>query len=129
MPATRRVASFKVSGKGFLGVEASECTITLSLGEPEARALDARYPGWFEEIWRMGRALAGIRVDLSRVPPELVIELIERSRRHRAPRRVVAEYDAGARGQPVQVAGGHGPAATGHFPPSPDRLSRVSAGR
>lgn len=96
VPAARRLASFKVGGKGFLGIEVGERTITLSLGEPEARALDGMYPGHFEEIWRMGRTFAGIRVDLPREPPGLVRDLIERSWRHRAPKRLVAAYDASA---------------------------------
>jgi hypothetical protein len=89
VPAARRVAAFKVAGKSFLGVEKGLRTMTISLAEEEAREVVATQPSAYEEIWRDGTRFLGLRVDLSRVSAERAKELIERSWRHSAPRRVV----------------------------------------
>lgn len=93
VPAARRIASFKVGGTGFLGVEKGERTITVSLGAAEAKKVVAKNPDAYEEIWRMGKTFAGLRVDLSKTSVEQVKSLIEMSWRHRAPKGVVAGYD------------------------------------
>jgi hypothetical protein len=91
--AARRIAAFKVAGKSFVGVEAGEAMMTFSLGEKEAKAVAAEHPGAYEEIWRQGKIFMGLRVELSKVPARLVRELIEKSWRHSAPKRIVAAYD------------------------------------
>ena len=85
--AARRVADFKVAGKSFVGVEAGGRSMTLSLPEEEVRALAAENPEAYEEIWRNGEKLVGLRVDLSRVSARRARQLIEISWRHNAPGR------------------------------------------
>jgi hypothetical protein len=86
VPAARRIAAFKVAGKSFVGVEKGLATMTVSLGEEEAKKVAARQPDAFEEIWRNGKVFMGLRVDLSKVRPRVARDLIERSWRHTAPR-------------------------------------------
>lgn len=83
--AAHRIASFKVAGKSFVGVETGARSMTVSLAENEARALTAEHPKAYEEIWRNGKIFMGLRVDLSAIPDHRVRELIERSWRHSAP--------------------------------------------
>ena len=92
VPAARRVAAFKVAGKSFVGVEQGLRTMTISLGEREAQSVVAAQPDAYEEIWRAGKGFLGLRVDLSRVSAARVRELIERSWRHSAPRRLAAAH-------------------------------------
>lgn len=82
--AARRIAAFKVAGKSFLGIEHGEATITVSLGEEQARALMASHPGAGEEIWRNGKKFLGLRVDLSKIPRSTIFEIIEASWRYTA---------------------------------------------
>jgi hypothetical protein len=91
--AAHRIAAFKVAGKSFLGVEEGEAAITFSLGEEQARALVAEHPEAYEEIWRNRETFMGLRVELSKVPARRVRELIEKSWRHSAPKRIVAAYE------------------------------------
>ena len=51
----------------------------------------------FEELW-WGKRLAGVRVDLGEAPADVVVELLEEAWRRRAPRRLVAAYDASQTG-------------------------------
>ncbi len=67
VPAARRIASFKVAGKSFLGVEMGGMTMTVSLSEKEGKAVAAGHPDAYEEIWRNGKTFMGLRVDLSKV--------------------------------------------------------------
>ena len=91
--AARRIAAFKVAGKSFLGVEKGAVTMTISLSEKEAKAVAAEQPDAYEEIWRNGKTFMGLRLDLSKVAARRVRELIEKSWRHSAPKRIVAAYD------------------------------------
>jgi hypothetical protein len=91
--SARRIAAFKVAGKSFVGVEKGGVTMTVSLAEKESKAIAAGHPAAYEEIWRNGKIFMGLRVDLSKVPPRQVRALIEKSWRHSAPKRIVAEYD------------------------------------
>lgn len=86
--AARRIASFKVAGKSFLGIETGEATMTVSLAEEQARSLSAEDPQAYEEIWR-GKRLLGLRVQLSKVSATRVRELIRNSRSHTARQRVL----------------------------------------
>lgn len=97
VPAARRIAAFKVSGKSFVGLEKGGRSMTVSLGEDEARAVINEQPDAYEEIRRDGRGFLGLRVDLSKVSAARVRKLIERSWRHAAPKRVVAAYEAAER--------------------------------
>jgi hypothetical protein len=92
VPAARRIAAFKVAGKSFVGLEKEGVTMTVSLAEKEAKAISAEHPDAYEEIWRNGKMFMGLRVDLSKVSARHVRELIEKSWRHSAPKRIVAAY-------------------------------------
>ena len=110
VPAARRIAAFKVAGKSFVGVEKGGTTMTLSLDEKEAKAVLAENPTAYEEIWRNKTIFLGLRVLLSEVPLNTLRELIEKSWRHTAPKRVVAAYDKrpghGSHKFPLQVPDG-----------------------
>ena len=80
--AARRIASFKVGGKSFLGVETGGLTMTVSRPESDAKALAAEHPETYEEIWKNRKILVGLRADLSKLPAHSARELIERSWRH-----------------------------------------------
>jgi hypothetical protein len=67
--------------------------MTVSLAEEEAKAVAAERPDGYEEIWRHRTIFMGLRVDLSKIPARRVRELIAKSWRHSAPKRVVAAYD------------------------------------
>jgi hypothetical protein len=69
--AARRIAAFKVAGKSFLGVELGGTSMTVSLPAKEARALAAKNPKAYQEIWRNGKTFMGLRVDF---PRSLLIE-------------------------------------------------------
>lgn len=89
---------FKVGGKPFAGGGGSkgEPTAVFSVGQHEAATAVADDPAVYEEIWRPGarKSLVGLRVDLAKVSPERVQELVEHAWRNKAPKRVVAAYDA-----------------------------------
>ena len=91
--AARRIAAFKAAGKSFIGIEKGGTTMTVSLDEKEAKAFAAENPHAYEEIWRNKKMFLGLRVLLSEVPVNRVRELIEKSWRHTAPKRVVDAYD------------------------------------
>lgn len=93
VPAARRIAAFKVAGKSFIGVEKGGTTITVSLSESEARAITAERPDAYEEIWRNGKKFMGLRVDISKISSLGLHDLIEKSWRHNAPKRIVDVYN------------------------------------
>jgi hypothetical protein len=93
----RRIAAFKVSGKSFVGLEKGGKTMTISLGEVEAKHLMADQPEGYEAIWRNGTKFMGLRVDLLKVTDAQVQELIKRSWRHCAPKRLVEEWQSTGR--------------------------------
>ncbi len=85
VPAARRIASFKVAGKSFVGVESGGAAMTVSLPENVAKPFSAESPEAYQEIWRHGKTFMGLRVDLSRVPARRVRELIQKSWKHNRP--------------------------------------------
>ncbi|HZE34578.1 MAG TPA: MmcQ/YjbR family DNA-binding protein [Actinoallomurus sp.] len=91
-----RQPAFKVRGKAFAGGEKGEATAVFSISQEEAAAAVADDPAVYEEVWRNAatRSFVGLRVDLSKVSRERVEELVEHAWRNKAPKRVVAAYDA-----------------------------------
>lgn len=87
---------FKVGGKPFAGGEKGETTAVFSVSREEAATAVADDPATYEEVWRPGatRSFVGLRTDLAKVSEERVQELIEHAWRNKAPKRVVAAYDA-----------------------------------
>lgn len=86
-------ASFRVRGKIFATVPPDEQHLHVLVDEQEARAVVAEDGAAFEELW-WGKRLKGVRVSLSAAPPERVVELLEEAWRRKAPKRVVAAFDA-----------------------------------
>jgi hypothetical protein len=93
VPAARRIVAFKAGGKSFLGVEKGGLTLTVSLAEEEAKAMAAAHPDAYEEIWRNGTTFMGLRVHMFKLRSCELREVIERSWRHSAPKRIVDEYN------------------------------------
>ncbi len=93
VPAARRIASYKVAGKGFVGLEKGGMTMTAGLPQKEAKILIAENPDAYEEIWHDRKKFMGLRVDLSKVSTEAVRGIIEMSWRHTAPKHIVVAYD------------------------------------
>jgi hypothetical protein len=90
------VPSFKVMGKPFAGMEKGETTAVFSISHEEAAKAVADAPATYEEVWRPGatKSFVGLRVDLAKVSEERVQELVEHAWRNKAPKRMVAAYDA-----------------------------------
>jgi hypothetical protein len=88
--------SFRVRDKPFAVLEKGGSTAMFSVSRAEARAATAAGDGIFEEVWRTAatRIFVGLRVDLARVSPERVRGLVEHAWKNKAPKRLVAEYEA-----------------------------------
>lgn len=90
-----RLTAFKVKDKGLLTIEKGERSALVSVDREAAEAAAAEDPDVYEVVWRSGRIFVGVRVDLERAPAERVRELIVGAWRNKAPKRVLAAYDAG----------------------------------
>jgi hypothetical protein len=73
-----------------------------SISQEEAAKAVAEDPGTYEEVWRTAaaRSFVGVRVDLAKASNKRVQELVEHAWRNKAPRRMVAAYDAMKDGRP-----------------------------
>jgi hypothetical protein len=89
-------ASFRVRGKIFVTVPEDGGHLHVLVDEEEARACVAADPAWFEELW-WGQRLTGVRVTLAGAPADEVRELVEDAWRRKAPKRVLADFDASRR--------------------------------
>ena len=89
-----RLPGFRVADKLLVHLEKGDAHAIVCLGRAEAEAAAAEQPDVYEEVWRQGRIFVGLRVDLAEVTRQRMAELIEHAWRHRAPRRLVARYDA-----------------------------------
>src|SRR5438552_1952566 len=87
------MASFRVRGKIFATVPPAGEHLHIFVEEHAARAVVAGDPAAFEELW-WGKQLRGVRVNLPAADEESVRELLEESWRRRAPKQVVALFDA-----------------------------------
>ncbi len=86
--------SFRVRGRIFATLPADGEHLHVMVDVDEARAVAAQSGPAFEELW-WGKKLCGVRIHLPSLDePDLVRELIEDAWRSRAPKRVVAAYDA-----------------------------------
>lgn len=86
---------FKVRGKPFAGMDKGETTAVFCVGREEAAAAVAAAPSVYAEAWRPNRTFLGLRVELAEISCERVAELVEHAWRNKAPKRLVAAYDAG----------------------------------
>ncbi|GAA4557511.1 MmcQ/YjbR family DNA-binding protein [Planotetraspora kaengkrachanensis] len=89
-----RLPGFRVADKLLAHLERGDAHAIVCVGQAEAEEAAADQPDVYEEVWRNGRIFVGLRVDLAKVTEGRMRELIEHAWRHRAPKRLVAEYDA-----------------------------------
>ena len=87
------LTSFRVGTKIFATAPPDGDHVRIFVDESEVRACVAEAPDRYEELW-WGKKLSGLKVLLAAAEPERVAELLEESWRVRAPKRVVAAYDA-----------------------------------
>jgi len=90
--------SFRVRGKIFATVPPDGLHLHIFVGEAAVHGAVGSDPKAFEELW-WGKKLAGVRVNLpaARIGP--VFDLLAASWRRKAPKKVVAAWDAGADGR------------------------------
>src|SRR5438132_146425 len=86
-------SSFRIGRKIFATLPPGGEHLHVLVDEHETRASVAEDPSAFEEL-RWGKRLAGVRVSLRAADPQWVFELLEESWRRKAPKRVVAAFDA-----------------------------------
>lgn len=87
------MVSFRVRGRIFATVPPGGDVVHVMVDESEAKASATSDPAAFEELW-WGKRLAGVRAKLAAAQPDEVAELLEAAWRRKAPKRVVAAYDA-----------------------------------
>ena len=87
--------TFKVRGRPFAGLEKSATHAIVAVDQAEAETLAAEDPVAYQQVFRSanGRIFVGLRVDLARVPPARLRELVEHAWRHQAPRQLLAADD------------------------------------
>jgi hypothetical protein len=85
--------SFRVKGKIFATGSADGRSLNVFVPETEIRASVADDPITFHEL-RWGSRLVGLTVELARVKPDVVFELVTESWLERAPKRLVSEFEA-----------------------------------
>jgi len=88
------LSSYRVRGKIFATAPPGESHLHVFLDELAVEAAVAEDPAAFEPL-RWGRQVRGVRILLAAAAAERVTELIDDAWRRRAPRQLVAEFDAG----------------------------------
>jgi hypothetical protein len=89
------MTSFRVGGKIFATAPPDETRLHVFVDEGEVEASVADLPRAFEPLlW--GQQVRGLRILLAAAPDERVRELLAESWRRKAPRRLVAKFDAAA---------------------------------
>src|SRR5215469_2489535 len=87
------MSSFRVNKKIFATVTSDETRLHVFVDESEISASVTEDPAAFEPLlW--GEALRGVRVRLARAPEDRVRELLAEAWLRKAPKRLVAEYEA-----------------------------------
>lgn len=87
------MSSFRVRGKIFATVPPDEKHLHIFVDDDETKASVAEDPAAFEELW-WGKKLSGVRVNLAAAKAPHVRELLTESWRRKAPKKLVAEFDA-----------------------------------
>lgn len=90
-----KLVGFRVADKGFVAVEPDGTKALVQVDDETAAAFVAEDRAVFGPLTRMGTPI-GVEVVLADVAPARMAALVEASWRHRAPRRLVEERDAGA---------------------------------
>ena len=88
------MSSFRVRGKIFVTVPPDGTRLHVFVDELQVAASVAENPAAFKPL-RWGKQLRGLRIDLAASPADQLRELIEESWRRKAPRRLVADFEAG----------------------------------
>jgi hypothetical protein len=91
------VPVWKVRGKTFLGMGKGETTAVFCISEQEANEAAAANLTSYEAVRRQDarRSFLGLQAELGGISPERIRDLAERAWRHKAPKRLVADYDRG----------------------------------
>jgi hypothetical protein len=89
------MTSFRVAGKIFATVPPEGDRVHLFVDEAEVAAYCAEFPDAVEELW-WGKKLSGCRVLLRKADRALLRELLTESWRRRAPKKVLAAFEASA---------------------------------
>lgn len=90
------LGSFRVRGKIFATIPGGGEQLRIFVGIDEVQALIAENPTAFEQIvWGKRVVPNGVCVNLAAADASVVRELLEEAWRLRAPKRVVAAFDAG----------------------------------
>lgn len=89
------VPVFKVAGRTFVGMGKGETTVVFCVSEQEANAAAAAGPAVCAAVRRKDarRSFLGLQVELGKFSGERMRDLVERSWRHKAPKRLAARYD------------------------------------
>jgi hypothetical protein len=87
------MSSFRVRGKIFATAPPDGGHLHVFVDEQEVAAAVAENPEAFEPL-RWGQRLRGLRIRLAASPPGQLQELIEESWRRKAPKRLVAGFEA-----------------------------------
>lgn len=87
------MTSFRVAGKIFATMPPEGGRLHVFLDEDEVAAYCGEFPGTVQELW-WGTRLSGCAVMLSQANVELLREMLTESWRRRAPKKLVAEFDA-----------------------------------
>lgn len=87
------MSSFRVRGKIFATAPPDGAHLHVFVDDQEVAASVAEDPSAFEPL-RWGQRIKGLRIYLAASPPRRVQELIEESWRRKAPRRLVAGFEA-----------------------------------
>lgn len=91
------VPVWKVRGKTFLGVGKDQTTVVFCISEQEAEEAAAANPASYEAVRRQdaSRSFLGLQAELSGISPGRMRDLVEMAWRHKAPKRLAADYDRG----------------------------------
>lgn len=88
-----KLPSFKVKGKVMIVLQKGETHSLVFISENDAKKAVAEDSSVFEECWKGGK-LTGVRVDLGKVSTKRLNELVEASWRSKAPKKLIADFDA-----------------------------------
>lgn len=88
-----RLPAFRVEEKPFIGVEKDNEHVLFRLDKEHVLTLVGKDPATFEEVWQSKKYLIGIRLALSSISSEKLIEIVELSWRTKAPKKLILSYD------------------------------------
>ena len=86
-------ASFRIRGRIFATIPAQGDRVHVFVPESDVHEAVAEQPAWCEELW-WGKRLSGLRIALPDADAAGVNELIIDAWRFKAPKRLVAAFDA-----------------------------------